>query len=189
MPECNRILLTGAAGSLGSHLRPHLARLANHCRFVDRKTMPAVNSSEEVLVGDLANLDSAKEASKDCDVVVHFAGTPREQTFHEIMSDTLPASYNIYEASRLNGIQRIIFASSIHAVGYYSTEAVPDTKVMQRPVSNLGAEHIGFNPLDSSESHRHRIAEIAARPNPDSNMTRFVGGWFTDLRRADDANK
>ena len=43
-------------------------------------------------------------ATRDCDAIVHFAGHPREQTFEEIVADTLPASYHIFEGARLNGV-------------------------------------------------------------------------------------
>ena len=78
------------------------------------------------------------EAVRGCDAVVHFAGHPREQTFEEIVADTLPASYHVFEGARLNGCRRVVYASSIHAVGFYPVEAVPDTRVMQRPDTFYG---------------------------------------------------
>ena len=78
------------------------------------------------------------EAVRGCDAVVHFAGHPREQSFEEIVADTLPASYHIFEGARLHGCRRVVYASSIHAVGFYPVEAVPDTRVMQRPDTFYG---------------------------------------------------
>ena len=39
---------------------------------------------------DLADKAAALEATRDCDAIVHFAGHPREQSFEEIVADTLP---------------------------------------------------------------------------------------------------
>lgn len=267
MPEFNRILLTGAAGSLGSRLRSGLAHLTTHIRLVDRVPMAPAGPGEEVLQGDLSDMDFTRQASRDCDVILHFAGTPRELTFPEIISDTLPAAYNIYESARLNGIRRVVYASSIHAVGYYPVEEVPDTEVMHRPdsiygltkcfvedlgrlywdkfaiesvclricscfpqpadrrmlwswlsfddcvrlteasltaprvghsiiygtsknaergVSNARASHIGFVPRDSADPFRAAVMAEKPRPDPQANMTRFVGGWFTGLGHPDD---
>ncbi len=267
MPEFNRILITGAAGSLGSILREGLPHLANCLRLIDRAPMTAAKPSEEIVAGDLSDFEFAKIVTKDCDAIVHFAGTPREQNFQEIISDTLPASYNIYESARLNGVKRVIYASSIHAVGYYPVEDVPDTHVMHRPdsfygmtkcftedlarlywdkfgiesvclricscfpqpvdrrmlwswlsfadclrlvessltaqrvgfsiiygtsansesgVSNARATNIGFTPQDSVDLHRGRVMTEKPRPNPQDNLTKYVGGWFTSLGHPDD---
>ena len=87
---------------------------------------------------DLADKAAALEATRDCDAIVHFAGHPREQTFEEIVADTLPAAYHVYEGARLHGCRRVVYASSIHAVGFYPVEAVPDTRVMHRPDTFYG---------------------------------------------------
>ena len=87
---------------------------------------------------DLADKAAALEATRGCDAIVHFAGHPREQSFEEIVADTLPASYHVFEGARLHGARRVVYASSIHAVGFHPVEAVPDTRVMQRPDTFYG---------------------------------------------------
>lgn len=138
MPEFRRILLTGAAGSLGSHLRTGLAPLAERLRLVDIAPLGAAAANEEHLEIDLADREAAIAASRDCDAIVHFAGHPREQSFAEILADTLPASYHVFEGARLNGVRRVVYASSIHAVGFAPVEAVPDTRVPHRPDTFYG---------------------------------------------------
>lgn len=138
MAEFNRILLTGAAGSLGGHLRGALAPLTRTLRLVDVKPMGTAAAHEEIVQCDLSDAEAAFEAIRDCDAIVHFAGHPREQTFQEIISDTLPAAYNIYEGARRHGIPRVVYASSIHAVGYYPVEEIPDTRAPHRPDTFYG---------------------------------------------------
>ncbi|HET9070057.1 MAG TPA: NAD(P)-dependent oxidoreductase [Amaricoccus sp.] len=137
-PEYRRMLVTGAAGSLGSHLRRGLAPLAGRLRLADGREMGEALPHEELVQCDLSDRAAAMEAVRGCDAVVHFAGHPREQTFDEIIADTLPASYHMFEGARLHGVRRVIYASSIHAVGFYPVEAVPDTRVMQRPDTFYG---------------------------------------------------
>lgn len=138
MPEFNRILITGSAGSLGAHLRSGLPHLANQLRLVDRQAMGAAGPNEEIVSGNLSDAAFAREVTKDCDASVHFAGIPREQSFQELITDTIPASYNIYESARLNSVKRVVYASSIHAVGFYPVEDIPDTSVMHRPDTLYG---------------------------------------------------
>lgn len=138
MPEFDRILITGAAGSLGAHLRTGLAHLARHIRLVDVKPMGEAGPREEIVQCDLADKAAALEVTRGCDAILHFAGHPREQSFEEIVADTLPSAYHIYEGARLHGVRRVVYASSIHAVGFCAVEDVPDTRVMHRPDTFYG---------------------------------------------------
>jgi uronate dehydrogenase len=138
MAEYERILITGAAGSLGTHLRAGLPHLADTLRLVDIRPMGGAAAHEEVVECDLADRDAAFAAVEGCDAVLHFAGHPREQTFEEILKDTLPATYHVYEASRLLGVKRVVYASSIHAVGFHDVDSVPDTEVRHRPDTFYG---------------------------------------------------
>ena len=122
-PDYERILVTGAAGSLGSHLRRGLAPLATRLRLADIRELGDAAPHEELVQCDLSDKAAALEAVRGCDAVVHFAGHPREQTFEEIVADTLPASYHVFEGARLHGARRVVYASSIHAVGFYPVEA------------------------------------------------------------------
>lgn len=138
MPEYERILITGAAGTLGGHLRGGLAHLAGRIRLVDVKDMGEAAAHEEIVVCDLADRAAAFEVTRDCDAVLHFAGHPREQSFDEIIADTIPAAYNVYEGARRAGAKRVVYASSIHAVGFQPVESVPDTRVPHRPDTFYG---------------------------------------------------
>ncbi len=267
MAEFGRILITGAAGSLGAHLRKGLAPLAGRLRLVDVKAMGAAAGNEEIVVCDLSDKAAALEVTRDCDAIVHFAGHPREQTFEEIVADTLPAAYHMYEGARLHGARRIVYASSIHAVGFHAVESVPDTRAMHRPdtfygltktftedlgslywdkfgietvalricscfpqpkdrrmlwswlsfadmvrltraallaprvgfsvvygtsdnaqrgVSNAGAEHIGFRPLDSADRFAAEVMSRSERPDPGAIGVRVVGGGFAATGHPDD---
>jgi uronate dehydrogenase len=138
MPDYHRILITGAAGSLGSHLRHGLTHLAERLRLVDVHDMGEAAAHEEIVVCDLADKAAALEVTQGCDAIVHFAGHPREQTFDEIIADTIPGSYHMFEGARRHGARRVVYASSIHAVGFYPVESVPDTRVPHRPDTFYG---------------------------------------------------
>lgn len=118
MAEFGRILITGAAGSLGAHLRTGLAHLADRVRLADVRPMGEAAAHEDIFECDLSDKAAALELTKGCDAILHFAGHPREQTFEEINADTLLAAYNMYEGARLNGCRRVVYASAIHAVGF-----------------------------------------------------------------------
>ena len=163
MAEFGRILLTGAAGSLGCHLRPGLAPLCERLRIVDVREMARPKPHEEVVICNLADRAAAFAAVDGCDAVVHFAGHPREQSFDEILADTLPAAYNVWEGARRAGVRRIVYASSIHAVGFAPVEEVPDTRVPHRPDTFYGLTKTFTEDLASLYWDKYGIETVALR--------------------------
>lgn len=133
MAQFNRILITGAGGNLGQELRRGLADLADHIRINDRIEMTDVTPKEEPVVAELGDLDAMIELTKDVDAIVHFGGAPMEMAFETILNDTIRGTYNIYEAARKNGVKRIIYASSVHAIGFYKLEDHIDASALPRP--------------------------------------------------------
>lgn len=138
MAPFHRILITGAAGRLGSRLRTGLAHLADHVRLTDRVDLGKAGPKEELVVAELGDRDAVLEMTKDVDAIVHFGGAPLETDFETILDSTIRGSYHIYEGARQGGAKRVVYASSIHAVGYHLVEDVIDTRAPHRPDSFYG---------------------------------------------------
>jgi len=113
------ILITGGAGLVGSVLTNGLKDKFN-IRILDIKNVEGVDS----YVGDISELDSIMPAFKDIDTVVHLAGDRRVHgEWESILDNNIIGLYNIYEAARLSGVKRVVFASSQHATGgFYFVE-------------------------------------------------------------------
>ena len=113
-----RILVTGAAGRIGSFLREALGdkyELAG----IDR--VPAPDST----VADLTDLSSILPAFQGQDVVVHLAAEPRHTPdigWDLLMPDNVVATANVYEAARKGGVERVVFFSSMHVDGLYERD-------------------------------------------------------------------
>ncbi|QIE57512.1 NAD(P)-dependent oxidoreductase [Pikeienuella piscinae] len=138
MPNYERILLTGAAGRLGSVLRPGLAHLAKKIRLADREPLGDLKPNEEAAIFDLADMEATIEAAKDCDAIVHFGGAPHECVWETVLDSSIRGSYHIYEAARRHGVKRVIYASSVHAIGYHEVEAQIGVDAPPRPDSLYG---------------------------------------------------
>lgn len=134
----NRILITGAAGRLGSQLRKGLAPLAAHIRLADRVKITDLAENEEAMVFDLSDADAVSKAVEGCDAVVHFGGAPLEAPWEIILNSSIIGSYNIYEAARRYGVRRVIYASSVHAIGYHKLTDRIDENIRVRPDSLYG---------------------------------------------------
>jgi uronate dehydrogenase len=192
MPDYQRILITGAAGSLGSHLRRGLTHLADRLRLVDVRDLGAAAAHEEIVVCDLADKAAALEVTKGCDAILHFAGHPREQSFEEIVADTLPAAYHVYEGARRHGAKRVVYASSIHAVGFHPVEAVPDTRVVHRPDTFYGLTKTFVEDLASLYWDKFGLESVCLRICscfPEPKDRRMLWSWlsFADCVRLAEA--
>ncbi|KPI07021.1 NAD-dependent epimerase/dehydratase [Actinobacteria bacterium OK074] len=109
------ILLTGAAGGLGTLMRGILPRYGYELRLFDVRP---VEGAPDAITADLGDRAAVREAVRGVDAVVHLAGISVESTFDKILRANIEGTYNVYEAAREEGIGRIVFASSNHAVGF-----------------------------------------------------------------------
>ena len=138
MPQYERILITGAAGRLGSVLRPGLAHLATKIRVAGREPFSDLKPNEEQAIFDLADMEATIAAAKDCDAIVHFGGAPMECAWQTILDSSIRGSYHIYEGARKHGVKRVVYASSVHAIGYHEMEAQIGVDAPVRPDSLYG---------------------------------------------------
>lgn len=137
-PPFKNILVTGAAGALGSVLRESLRPYAETLTLSDRQPLGDKHERERHFVCDLADRDSVFDMMEGVDRVIHLGGAPVENTFKVILDSNIVGSYNIYEAARQSGVKRVIYASSVHAIGFYECTQTIDANVPQRPDSLYG---------------------------------------------------
>ena len=133
-----RLLITGAAGMLGTGLRQELASNARTLRLSDIEPMPPAGPNEEVIEADIGDLPAVCGLVDGCQGVVHLGGISRENTFEAVLHANLRGVYNVFEAARRHGQPRIIFASSNHAIGFHEREDRLDGDSPFRPDSLYG---------------------------------------------------
>lgn len=143
-----RLLITGAAGRLGSVLRKHLAAFADELRLTDIADMGQAAPHEQLVRCDLANFNDVLPLAEGVDAIVHAGGVPVEDTFDKILNGNIVGTYNIYEAARRNGVKRVVYTSSNHAIGFYDRTETIDATAAHRPdslygVSKCFAEDLG----------------------------------------------
>ena len=138
MPHYERILITGAAGRLGSELRKGLAPLTKTVRLAGRTPFGELAPHEEEVVFDLADMDATIAAIEGCDAIVHFGGAALESPWQAILDSNIRGSYHIYEGARKHGVRRVIYASSVHAIGFHGIEDHIGVDAPVRPDSLYG---------------------------------------------------
>ena len=115
-----KILLTGAGGRLGSYLREPLSKICNELVSTDiKKNIGKLNENETYISADLSNFDQICKITKDVSLICHFGALVDEVPFNDMLGANFIGSYNVWESARLNSCRRVVYSSSIHAVGMY----------------------------------------------------------------------
>lgn len=162
--KLNRILLTGAAGGIGTVLRESLKPYAQVLRLSDIKELDgAPQPTEEQVVCDLADKQAVDELVKGCDAIVHMGGISVEQSFEDVLDANIKGVYHIYEAARRHNVKRVVFASSVHAIGFYKQSEVIDASVPRRPDGYYGLSKAYGEETANFYFHRYGIETVSIR--------------------------
>lgn len=138
----DRILITGAAGEIGTTLREGLRGAYRLLRLSDRRPLGLATAGEDLVVADLADTNALGEAMRDIECVVHLGGTPREAPWDVIHENNIVGTYNVFEAARASGVKRIVFASSNHVIGYHRADRKVGIEEPPRPDSRYGVSKV-----------------------------------------------
>jgi uronate dehydrogenase len=184
----SRLLLTGAAGALGQVLRP---RLKAHCatlRLSDRAELGEAAPGEELQPAPLEDREAVLALLRGVDAVVHLGGISVEAAWAPIQAANITGVYHLYEAARLNGVRRIVFASSNHVVGFYRQHEVVDALAPPRPDTLYGVSKAFGENLSRMYWDRYGIETVCLRIGsamPEPQNRRMLATWLShdDLER------
>lgn len=116
-----RVLVTGIAGQIGGIIRKHSGE-KYELSGLDRVSAEGVT----MLVADLSDLEAVRPAFEGVDTVVHLGGDPSPRApWDSILQNNIVGTRNVFEASMQAGVQRVVFASSNHVVGFYPLKQDP----------------------------------------------------------------
>ena len=156
------ILMTGAAGRIGSFLRPELAGKYK-LRLSDIKPIKNLKPGETFMRADISKLSDMLRVTKGVDAVVHFGGQSGEHDWDHILSANIIGFYNTLEAARMNGVKRFLVATSNHAVGFYRCDQTIDHTVYTKPDSRYGVSKVFNEALSSLYADRYGMEMFCMR--------------------------
>lgn len=156
------ILITGAAGDVGTHLRNELAR-KYALRLSDIRPIKKLGPLETFVRGDVGRLSDMLRVTRGADAIVHLGGFALEGPWDRILRANIVGCYNIFEAARLNGIKRILFATSNHATGFYRRDQRIDHRVYPKPDSRYGLSKVFGEQLGSLYADKYGMQVFCMR--------------------------
>lgn len=178
-----KIVLTGACGNLGNALRDPLSKMADELLSTDIAEAPAtLLPNESFRRADLAEMDQVAPLLEGAEMVVHFGAYVDEGPFEKLLGPNYIGAYNIWESAHRHGLRRVIYASSIHAVGLEATNAGVDTDTPHRPDTFYGlakcfAEDLGRMYWEKRGLEAVCLRILSCTPEPQN--VRALGTWLS----------
>jgi uronate dehydrogenase len=175
------VLMTGAAGGIGTRLRALLAGAYPELRLSDLTPPANLAASERFVAADLADLAAVQRAVDGVEGVIHLGAASVERPWETILPANIIGTYHLFEAARRAGVQRVVFASSNHVVGFYRRRRRIGTDVLPRPDSRYGVSKAFGEALGAYYADKFglrvfciRIGNVADRPVDERRLSIWI---------------
>jgi phosphomannomutase len=159
-----RVLVTGSSGRVGRALVAGLPGEDWTVRMLD--LLPPAGEPEpphDALVGDAFDPTVLAGALTGCAGVVHLAAIAEEVSVEEIAASHIVGTARVLEAARLAGVQRVVLASSNHAVGFTERQELAGVDVRARPDGFYGVGKLATEALGSLYHDRYGMGVVCLR--------------------------
>jgi len=177
-----KVALSGAAGGIGTVLRPKLLERGVKLRSGGGPVTLTALPGEEVTSGDLRDPAAVDMLLAGTDVLIHLAGTSIERPLPEIVENNLVALYQVYEGARRHKVKRVVFASSNHAFGMRPVSEKLTAGAAFRPDGLYGLSKMWGEGMSRMYFDRHgiegislRIGTAIARPTEFRHLSTWLG--------------
>jgi uronate dehydrogenase len=165
-----KILITGAAGDVGTRLRKLLKGVYS-LRISDIRKPADLGADDEFVAADLGDFEQTKQITAGIDGIMHLGGYSVEGPWETIHKSNIVGCYNLFEAAYRSGVKRIVFASSNHAVGFYRRDRKIGVDVTLRPDSRYGVSKAFGEAVGALYADKHglrvtciRIGNVGDKP-------------------------
>lgn len=158
-----KVLVTGAAGGVGTRLRTLLPAVYSGIRWSDIKRPDDLRPDEEFAAADLADYAAVERIVAGVDAIAHFGGHSVEAPWNTILQSNLIGCYNLFEAAYRAGVKRVVFASSNHAVGFYPRRGRIGVDVTLRPDTRYGVSKAFGEAVGALYADKHGLRVTCLR--------------------------
>jgi len=160
-----KVLVTGGAGFIGSHLVDRLMESGNEVRVLDDLSAGSMENVEhwldherfEFMRGDMRDPDVSEEAVEGVDVVFHLAANPEvrigSQSPELLYETNVSITHNLLEAVRVSDVKYLVFTSSSTVYGDARVIPTPEDYGPLEPISVYGGAKLAAEALISGYAH------------------------------------
>ena len=159
----SRWVITGAAGNIGSALRPELLDRQAVLVSTDIRAIAPADPRESVAEVDLGDLEALVELFAGADGVVHLGGIADEADFHYLAEANIVGTYHVLEAARRAGVRRVVYASSNRLTGAYRVGDHVSPDMPPRPDGFYGVSKVAGEALCRLYAEKFGISTISLR--------------------------
>lgn len=157
-----RILLTGASGRIGSFFARAWAE--KYDLLLTDINPPAQDHDFPFIPADIADFDAIRPLFDQIDTVVHLAADHRiYATWDELHGPNIIGVRNVFEAALQAGCRRVVYASSINAVGGYPRDQQVHTDMPPRPLNLYGASKVWGEALACYYAEQRQLSALCLR--------------------------
>jgi len=118
---------------------------------------------EEFVAADLADPAAVERAVAGMQGIIHLGGLSVERPWEEILQANIVGTYNLFEAARKGGAERIVFASTNHVVGFYPRHRRLGTAAIPRPDSRYAVSKVFGEALGALYADKFGLRVLAIR--------------------------
>ncbi|EET47094.1 NAD(P)-dependent oxidoreductase [Thalassobium sp. R2A62] len=178
-----KIVLTGARGNLGHELRGAMSKMCETLVSTDIQDAPdTLFENENYVQADIADMAQVAPLMDGVEMVVHFGALVDEVPFEEIWGPNFVGAYNVFESAYQAGARRVVYASSIHAVGMAHTNAGTGIDAPHQPDTFYGlakcfTEDLGKMYWDKRGFESVHLRILSCTPEPQN--ARALGTWLS----------
>ena len=170
-----KVLVTGGAGFIGSHLVDHLMEEGYEVRVLDDLSAGSLENLKgwidherfEFMQGDLRRRDVCEKAVKGVDVIFHLAANPEvrigAQSPELLYETNVLITYNLLEAIRKEDIKALAFTSSSTVYGEAKEIPTPEDYGPLEPISVYGGAKLAAEALIAGYAHTFDIKAVVFR--------------------------
>jgi uronate dehydrogenase len=158
-----KILVTGAAGGIGTRLRQLLPAVYKDIRWSDIRKPDDLTAKEDFMAADLADMGAVEKIVASVEGIVHLGGFSVEGPWDTIHRANIVGCYNLFEAAYRAGVKRVVFASSNHAVGFYPRAKRIGVDVTTHPDSRYGVSKAFGEALGALYADKHGLRVTCLR--------------------------
>jgi NAD+ dependent glucose-6-phosphate dehydrogenase len=156
------VLITGAVGRIGSYLTQSFGQ--RYALSLTDARPPAETYGHPFAQAELADLDALRALCQGVDTVLHLAADPRTfAPWESLLPNNIVGAYNVLEAAREAGCRRVVFASTVNAVGGHPRDVQVRTDMPVAPGNLYGASKAWGEAAAYHYAHTHGLSCICLR--------------------------